>query len=535
MLQGVDVSGFQPNDFDFSPFDFGIVKATEGTDFTSGGFPAQAERCLSQGKLLGLYHYARPDYGNTATSESMFFLSKIKPYVGKAIIALDWEADALPYPVSWVYDWCKTVWDETGVRPFIYIQQSQEAINKWDKIKKDFPLWIAQWDVDYPTVTNWDKWTIWQYRGEPLDLDYFNGSVWDWKSWTGSNVSSEWIKGNRFLSQSEMENNARLIWKFFQAKGWTLQSVAAMLGNMETESTINPGIWENLQPWPPSSVGLRGMGLVGWTPYSRIVNWEQEHGYEFDSGPGQLEKLLEEMEHPEIEVTWIATSDYNFSFREFSQSTESPEYLADAFLKNYERPYNPNQPNRAVQARSWFNFLLGTPVFTPRLNSNNINGNPLWYSNENIFYRAQFGLPNCTCYAWGRLWEIMGTPPTTSLNGNGGEWFEQGKAAGLRYGTKPELGAVICWGPPTMGHVAIVEQINEDGSIVTSNSGYPNTFFWIETLYPPDYQVSWNPSYYFQGFLYLFNSATGPGPKPPEPPYDFGQEPMQYIYYLKNF
>ena len=55
-----------------------------------------------------------------------------------------------------------------------------------------------------------------------------------------------------------MQNNAVLLWSYFKAQGWTLNAVAAMLGNMQSESTINPGIWEGLDPF------VGGYGLVQW-------------------------------------------------------------------------------------------------------------------------------------------------------------------------------------------------------------------------------------------------------------------------------
>ena len=58
----------------------------------------------------------------------------------------------------------------------------------------------------------------------------------------------EWITGNRYLSLSEQQTNATYIRNYLQPDGWTLNAIAAMLGNMETESTINPGTWENLLP-----------------------------------------------------------------------------------------------------------------------------------------------------------------------------------------------------------------------------------------------------------------------------------------------
>lgn len=45
------------------------------------------------------------------------------------------------------------------------------------------------------------------------------------------------------------------------------------------------------------------------------------------------------------------------TFRLFTQSKQSPEILADIFIRYYERPLNPNQPARGTQARYWYNLL----------------------------------------------------------------------------------------------------------------------------------------------------------------------------------
>ena len=38
----------------------------------------------------------------------------------------------------------------------------------------------------------------------------------------------------------QMEVNARYIWAYLQMQGWTLNAVAGVLGNMQSESAINP-------------------------------------------------------------------------------------------------------------------------------------------------------------------------------------------------------------------------------------------------------------------------------------------------------
>lgn len=106
----------------------------------------------------------------------------------------------------------------------------------------------------------------------------------------------------------------------------------------------------------------------------------------------------------------------------------------------------------------------------------------------------------CTFYATGRFMEVMGADSCNLKDLNGGEYWGY-TADGYERGQTPQLGAIICWRRPgAAGHVAVVEQINSDGSIVTSNSAYNSTFFYTQTLSPPDY--TWSSQYILQGFIY---------------------------------
>lgn len=67
-------------------------------------------------------------------------------------------------------------------------------------------------------------------------------------------------------------------------------------------------------------------------------------------------RILYEVEN---NIQWIATSEYDFSFEEFTKSTDTPYNLAMAFIKNYERPEEPNQPQRGTQAEFWYEYLSG--------------------------------------------------------------------------------------------------------------------------------------------------------------------------------
>ena len=155
-------------------------------------------------------------------------------------------------------------------------------------------------------------------------------------------------------------------------------------------------------------------------------------------------------------------------------------------------------------------------AFTPRLTRTGMQGNQYWYSNSNPYYARGNGLPNCTCYVFGRWWEILGTVPTELGNlGNGGQWYNNAPST-LTKGSVPQLGAIACWYDPSgyrLGHVAVVEQIMSNGDIITSNSGYTrnasemdNLYFWTETCsksqgYRSTWEINWG--YRLAGFIYL--------------------------------
>lgn len=127
-------------------------------------------------------------------------------------------------------------------------------------------------------------------------------------------------------------------------------------------------------------------------------------------------------------------------------------------------------------------------------------------------------LPNCVGYAWGRFYEISGSRPKLSRS-NAENWYGN-KSDGYKRGKTPKLGAVICWskgkvgvGSDGAGHVAVVEKIYDDGSIMTSNSGYGSTRFYMKKI-PKGYALS---GYKFQGFIYnpaVKDSAVTKSEKP---------------------
>ena len=127
-----------------------------------------------------------------------------------------------------------------------------------------------------------------------------------------------------------------------------------------------------------------------------------------------------------------------------------------------------------------------------------------YYSSQNPYYYLN-GVPrknNCTTYAFGRAWEIIGSKPNLQFSGNAGVWFDINTREN-RYssGDAPKLGAIACWKAPNsdMGHVAVVENIS--GNTVTfSNSEYNGKIFGTISRERTDMYYG---HYVFKGYIYM--------------------------------
>ena len=161
-LIGIDISSWQ-DDLVVSAMgtcDFVIVKATGGAGYSNECFRRHADETLAAGKLLGCYHYARDrGYEGSVEAESDHFINAFKPYIGKAIPFLDWEADALGLGVAWAKAWLDRVKAKTGVTPGIYMSKGNCREYDWTGVAKAYPLWVAQYAGYEPTGYQKDPWT----------------------------------------------------------------------------------------------------------------------------------------------------------------------------------------------------------------------------------------------------------------------------------------------------------------------------------------------------------------------------------------
>lgn len=168
---------------------------------------------------------------------------------------------------------------------------------------------------------------------------------------------------------AKMQNNALCVYEFFSAKGWTINAIAAMCGNMQQESTINP----NSQQFP-ANPNVGAWGLVQWDPHTAlfdILDYLYNDHTDWYDGDKQCNAIYAEYqkcigEIPASAPFYAAWDDrmnatYPLTFYQWAHSTLDAGYLAMHFEWCYERPRD-THPVRATLGRAWYDYLGGGPV-----------------------------------------------------------------------------------------------------------------------------------------------------------------------------
>ena len=133
--------------------------------------------------------------------------------------------------------------------------------------------------------------------------------------------------------------------------------------------------------------------------------------------------------------------------------------------------------------------------YEPRLTAP--NGEPYYTRELNAYSKTGYGMPNCVAYAYGRVYELNGEAPKIS-RGNAGEWWFINKNNDYyEYGSEPKLGAVACWSR----HVAVVEEISENGDVTVSESHWGSTYFDTKTF--SDMYSHYGQTFY--GYIYTYD------------------------------
>ncbi len=177
----------------------------------------------------------------------------------------------------------------------------------------------------------------------------------------------------------KMNTNAKYIYGFLKNKGFTKSAICAMLGNMQTESSINPGIWESRSSSGIYSVS-GGYGVAQLTPAQDFLEWCYRINLITNTTAGainqlcaaypqalmdaELQYILWECEalggtfYPGDKGTLLGISTFS-QFKKYNVSNESEmDKLSDVFCSYFERPDPPvDYDSRQTNAWSWYASL----------------------------------------------------------------------------------------------------------------------------------------------------------------------------------
>lgn len=164
------------------------------------------------------------------------------------------------------------------------------------------------------------------------------------------------------LTSSQMEANVQSMYNVIADRypTWTLEAIAALCGNAQSEGALNPNQWQYGYNKDPE----QGYGLWQWTPATKFLNWCEENIYPKNDILHQVERL--EFERA-TGIQYYQTSAYPFSFTSFLEAEHTVDELARAWLYNYERPKDPasSEEIRVERSNRWYEFLTGTESQPP--------------------------------------------------------------------------------------------------------------------------------------------------------------------------
>lgn len=188
--------------------------------------------------------------------------------------------------------------------------------------------------------------------------------------------------------QEAIDNGMEFL-SILMSLGFTKEACAGIWGNVGNEGGYNPWMWEgNQQIASTDSYNLdvsrsHGYGLFQYTPASKYV-WDatcqsfagfSPNYLDIAGTPNDGNAQVYAMDYLARQGDYFINPNHNFplSYSDYMSSTQSPEYLAEAWMWNYERPSTQygeqSLPNRRADARYWYDLWGGVVPPTPTVSS----------------------------------------------------------------------------------------------------------------------------------------------------------------------
>lgn len=332
------------------------------------------------------------------------------------------------------------------------------------------------------------------------------------------------LASSNFSPEANKLKRAKQIYDYFIKKGYSVEGIAAMLGNFDIESQINPKSaegeignavatsWDKdewLSKTGPEIYGgrypnilKRGLGLGQWTD---TADGSIRHTMLRDYAKSKGKKWYD----MDLQLEFMTTGDTPSSIRILESVLnkklgDTVAELTVAFLKNWEGNPGDKVEKRIQSAQNWFNYFTRQSTVPLNANSTEIyekykNKMLKPYTNKevlpgqgwegNAYYEG-----NCTWYVYNRMKQLgKNIHPTM---GNANAWSSTYYyTSGATLVDVPQAGDIVIFNTgvygshPAYGHVAVCEAVLEDGSFIISEMNVAGEYSMSYRILKPAYGV----------------------------------------------
>ncbi len=165
IYQGIDVSGYQGN-IDYEKvkkagIEVVYIKSSEGFSYVDSHFERNYEKAKQNGLKIGFYHFVTARTEEEARRQAQFFVSLISKKTVDCKLAMDFESfgnlnkqEVNKIGIAFI----KKV-EELSKKQAVVYSNAYSAERIWEGEITNYPLWIAQYEVDKPQNNgNWKNW-----------------------------------------------------------------------------------------------------------------------------------------------------------------------------------------------------------------------------------------------------------------------------------------------------------------------------------------------------------------------------------------
>ncbi|MGY3767081.1 GH25 family lysozyme [Vagococcus vulneris] len=237
-LIGYDVSNHQAGlKLSTLQSDCFIFKATEGTFFVDKTCDSFVQQAKALNKPYGVYHFLD---GSDVIAQADFFVKNIKGYVGEAVLILDYEMYGRQGAAQ-AKRFCDRVFDKTGVRCWLYMNESDCNSDNWKALANDYAFWIAKYSSNAPSVHDYLNVIGWQFTSTPLDKNEFYMDTGTWNKYASNGTKKPvkretpqgpWMSENKRVTVN-VDKNANI----YSGFDWKFRQKASDLGRRQLNVT----------------------------------------------------------------------------------------------------------------------------------------------------------------------------------------------------------------------------------------------------------------------------------------------------------